>query len=65
MLLRDFKHKRFLHMWLYLIELSKICKNNGKVEVSSEIEGLVSVIGKQKSEAEASVKRKFIDLNEK
>ena len=65
MLLRHFKHKSFLHMWLYLIELSKICKNNGKVEVSSEIDGLVSVIGKQNSEAEASVKRKFIDLKEK
>ena len=65
MLLRHFRHKSFLHMYLYLIELSKTCKNNGKVEVSSEIEGSVSVIGKQNSEAENSVKRKFIDQKEK
>ena len=58
-------HKRLLHMCLYLIELSKICKSNGKVEVSSEIERSVSVIGKPNSKAVASVKREFNDRKEK
>ena len=58
-------HKSFLHMRLYLIELSKTCKNNGKVNVSSDIKGSVSVIRNPNSKTEASVKRKFIDQKEK
>lgn len=48
---------------MLLTELSKICKNNGKVKVS-EIIGLSSA-GKPNSEAEAAVKGKFIDQKSK
>ena len=58
-------HKSSLHMCLYLIALSKICKSNGKVEVSSEIKVSVFVIWKPNSNIEASMKRKFIDQKEK
>ena len=58
-------HKSSLHMCLYLIALSKICKSNGKVEVSSEIKRSVSIIWKPNFKAEAPVKRKFIDWKEK
>ena len=56
-------HAQKFFTYMLLTELSKICKNNGKVNVS-EIKGLSSV-GKPNSEGEAAVKGKFIDQKSK
>ena len=56
-------HAQKFFTYMLLTELSKICKNNGKVKVS-EIIGLSSA-GKPNSEAEAAVKGRFIDQKSK